>query len=151
MGFRSGRQRGGHSQMPEVNLVPMMDVVLTILTFFILVTMTMRSGGGESAAVELELPSAKEGVSVASPNPSAKPVEPLIISIDAKSVTYAGSKVVDGQQLQQEIKTYLAKNPQTGAVILNADSKLSYAKIIEVLSEMRAIGGGKVSLAVNKK
>jgi hypothetical protein len=62
-----------------------------------------------------------------------------VISIDAKSVTYAGSKVVDGQQLQQEIKTYLAKNPQTGAVILNADSKLSYAKIIEVLSEMRAI------------
>jgi biopolymer transport protein ExbD len=147
MGFRSSQRRG--NQMPEVNLLPMMDVVLTILIFFVLVTMTLRSGNDKSAAVDLELPTASNGVT--SPSPSVSPVEPLIISIDAKSVTYAGSKIVNGQQLQQEIKTYLGKNPQTGAVILNADSKLSYAKIIEVLSEMRAIGGGKVSLAVNKK
>ena len=39
MGFRS-RNNHGHGQIPEINLVPMMDVVMTILIFFVIVSMT---------------------------------------------------------------------------------------------------------------
>jgi biopolymer transport protein ExbD len=42
------------SQMPDVNLVPMMDVIMTILTFFIIVSMTLTA---EQGAVNVTLPS----------------------------------------------------------------------------------------------
>ncbi|MEY4520795.1 MAG: hypothetical protein RLZZ499_3395, partial [Cyanobacteriota bacterium] len=40
--------------------------------------------------------------------------------------------------------------PTDGAVVLKADNKLPYSRIIEVLGQMREVGGEKVSLAVNK-
>jgi biopolymer transport protein ExbD len=149
MGFRSSKSRQ-QSKMPELNLLPMMDVVLTILMFFILVAMVLKSGASQSASVDIDVPSAKEGLNSPSPAANKTPVEPLIISVDAKGAFYSGSKSIERSQLKQEMQTYLAQHPQQGVVALNADSKLSYAKIIEVLSEMRAIGGGKVSLAVSK-
>jgi biopolymer transport protein ExbD len=151
MGLRRSSKQSAQQGMPELNLLPMMDVVLTILMFFILVAMVLKMDGGKSATVDLDLPSAKQGLNEASPSPSASPVEPLVVAVDAKGAIFVGAKPVNNAQLQQEIQAYLAKNPQEGAVLLNADSQLSYAKIIEVLTEMRAVGGGKVSLAVQKK
>ena len=42
------------SQMPELNLVPMIDLIMTVLTFFIVVSMTLTSGTG---SVKVQLPS----------------------------------------------------------------------------------------------
>jgi biopolymer transport protein ExbD len=41
----------------------------------------------------------------------------------------------------------LQKNPQ-GAVVLNADRKLPYEQVVQVLGKMRDIGGDRVSLAI---
>jgi len=60
------------SQMPELNLVPMMDVILTILTFFIIVSMTLTN---RQNAVNVTLPSAGSGLS------EQKAPDPLVVSI----------------------------------------------------------------------
>jgi len=37
--MRSRRRRSAKSQIPEVNLIPMLDVLMTVLTFFIIISM----------------------------------------------------------------------------------------------------------------
>lgn len=127
------------SQMPEVNLVPMMDVIMTILTFFIIVSMTLTN---KQNAVNVTLPSAGSGLS------EQKSPDPLVVSIDPQGKLFLGKDAITTEQLVQPMQAYLQKNPQ-GAVVLNADRKLPYEQVVQVLGKMRDIGGDRVSLAIN--
>lgn len=127
------------SQMPEINLVPMMDVILTILTFFIVVSMTLTTQQG---TVDLTLPSTESGTN------QQKIADPLVISLNQKGELFLGSQTVSETQLIQPIQAYLQKNPQ-GVVILKADKNLSYEKVVKLLGTMQDIGGDRVSLAIN--
>ncbi len=65
MNFKT--QQKSSSQVPEINLVPMMDVLMTILTFFIIISMTLSS---QQRALNVTLPSTDgEGVSLDAPDP----------------------------------------------------------------------------------
>lgn len=127
------------SQMPEVNLVPMMDVIMTILTFFIIVSMTLTN---RQNAVNITLPSTGSGTS------EQKSPDPLVVSISPQGQLFLGKEQITEAQLVQPMQAYLQKNPQ-GAVVLNADRKLPYEQVVQVLGKMRDIGGDRVSLAVN--
>src|ERR671932_737670 len=126
------------SQMPEVNLVPMMDVILTVLTFFIIVSMTLTN---RQNAVNITLPTAGNGVS------EQKTPDPLVVSLNPQGQLYLGNQPISETQLVQPMQAYLQKNPN-GAVILNADHKLPYEKIVQLIGKMRDIGGDRVSLAI---
>jgi biopolymer transport protein ExbD len=147
MALGSKRNRGGN-QMPELNLTPMMDLVLTILCFFIVASIAMASSGSNTGSVDIALPSAKSGLS--DQEGDNKPTDPMIVSVDSKNEMFIESRKIVISQLEPEIKSYLAKHPKDGVVVLKADSQISYAKVIEVLTQMRSFGGEKVSLAVNK-
>lgn len=127
------------SQMPEVNLVPMMDVIMTILTFFIIVSMTLTN---RQNAVNITLPSTGSGTS------EQKSPDPLVVSISPQGQLFLGKEQITEAQLVQPMQAYLQKNPQ-GAVVLNADRKLPYEQVVQVLGKMRDIGGDRVSLAIN--
>ncbi|MBW4471784.1 MAG: biopolymer transporter ExbD [Stenomitos rutilans HA7619-LM2] len=125
------------SQMPEPNLVPMMDVILTVLTFFIIVSMTLTS----FQAVDVPLPSTDKGVS------KEKPIEPIIIAMNRQGQVLMNNTPVSDTQLAQLIVTYLQKNPK-GTVVLKADKGVTYEKVVQVLGTLRDIGGDRVSLAI---
>jgi len=135
MRFKS-QQHG--SQMPEVNLVPMMDVIMTILTFFIIVSMTLTN----FQAVEVPLPSTDKGIS------KEKPPEPLIIGMNKQGQILLNNQTMSDTQMAQQIVNYLEKNPK-GSVVLKADKGLQYEKIVQVLGTLRDVGGDRVSLAVD--
>jgi biopolymer transport protein ExbD len=125
------------SQMPEPNLVPMMDVILTVLTFFIIVSMTLTN----FQAVNVPLPSTDKGVS------KEKPVDPIIVGMNRQGQTLMNNTPVTDTQLAQLIVTYLQKNPK-GTVVLKADKQVTYEKVVQVLGTLRDIGGDRVSLAI---
>jgi biopolymer transport protein ExbD len=126
------------SQMPEVNLVPMMDVLMTILTFFIIVSMTLTT---RQNAVNVSLPSANKGLS------EQKTPDPLIVTLNRQKQLFLGKQQITEAQLADPMKSYLQQHPN-GAVILNADRKLPYEEVVQVLGKMRDIGGDRVSLAI---
>lgn len=128
------------SQMPDVNLVPMMDVILTILTFFIIVSMTLT---GQQQSVDITLPSTDVGASTL-PVP-----DPLIVGLNQQGQVLLNNQPVSDAQLSQQMQTYLVQNSK-GAVILKADRKLPYEQVIQVLGKMRDIGGDRVSLAIDQ-
>ncbi len=128
------------SQMPEVNLVPMMDVILTVLTFFIIISMTLT---GQQQSVDITLPSTNAGASTL-PVP-----DPLVVGLNQQRQVLLNNQPVSDAQLTQQMQTYLVQNPK-GAVILKADRKLPYEQVVQVLGKMRDIGGDRVSLAIDQ-
>ncbi|MGI0492512.1 ExbD/TolR family protein [Alkalinema pantanalense CENA528] len=134
------RRNHPSNQMPEVNLVPMMDVVMTILTFFIIVSMTLTK---QQNALNVTLPSAN-----APANPSAnKGPDPMIVAIDAQGKLAVKDVVVSETDLSQQVQTFLASSPQA-AVLLKADRKVSYEQLAKVLGTLQKVGGERVSLAI---
>jgi biopolymer transport protein ExbD len=131
-------KRGNHSnQLPEMNLVPMLDVLMTVLTFFIIVSMSLAI----DKSVEVPLPNSQ-----ASPSPSQNELEPLVIALDKQGIKIKDQPVPQPQLLPQ-IKAYLAQNPK-GIAVLQADPKVPYEQVIQLLGEMKSVGGDRVSLAI---
>ncbi|MBD2105857.1 biopolymer transporter ExbD [Nodosilinea sp. FACHB-13] len=124
--------------LPEINLVPMMDVLMTILVFFIIISMTAEFN---QQAVDVQLPSTESGSS------AVDQPDPLIVELDQQEQLYLAGQPVDPATMAQQIQQYLAEDPQ-GVIVLKADYQLSYQQIVEVLGPMRAVGGAQVSLAI---
>lgn len=128
--------------MTEVNLIPMMDVLLTVLTFFIIISMTLSTGQN---VLNVNLPKTETGAT----SSDAKTPDPLMLSIDLKGNVVIQDKPVDPTQLDAQLQAYFQKSPQ-GFVVLQADKNLAYEKVTKVLGQVRAIGGDRVALAVDK-
>lgn len=133
------RFRASTSQMPEINLVPMIDVLMTILTFFIIISMTLTA---QQQSVNIDLPSTNAGVN------TVKTPDPLVVGLTNQGILAIANNPVTDAQLSQQMQTYLQKNPN-GAVVLQADKKLSYEQVVQVLGKMRDVGGDRVSLAID--
>lgn len=133
------KSRHSKTEMPELNLVPMMDVVMTILTFFIVISMTLTN----QKTVNITLPSANTSTEL------QDTPDPLVVGLNRQGQILLADQPTNQAALAQQMQTYLAKNPQ-GAVILKADSKLPYEQVVKLLATMRDVGGDRVSLAVDE-
>jgi biopolymer transport protein ExbD len=126
------------SQVPQVNLVPMMDVLMTVLTFFIIISMTLT---GE--AVNVFLPRVKETGN----GDGGTSAPTLVIGLNTQEQILLRNQSINVDQMIQEIQTFLQQNPE-GIVILKADRELTYRQVASLLKTMRDIGGGRVSLGI---
>lgn len=133
MRFKHRQQQG----VPEINLVPMMDVILTILTFFIVISMTMTN----FQSVDATLPSADKGIN------KEQPIDPLVIGVTKAGQVEIGNAPVTETQIGEQVAAYFQKNPK-GTVILKADKALPYERVVKTLGVLRDIGGDRVSLAI---
>lgn len=135
MKFRARQPRS--SSMPEVNLVPMMDVIMTILTFFIIVAMTLT----EFQSVDISLPRMQSGAS------QEKPPDPLIVGLNQQGQILLEGNAASRDRLSQQVSVYLQRNPK-GVVIVKADKQVPYEQVVQVLAALKDLGGDRVSLAI---
>ena len=136
MRFKEEQELG---KVPEVDLTPLLDVLMSVLTFFIISSMTLT--GTNVANVELPGSGSSSEVS--------KAKEKLVIGLDKDEKIIVEGKEVNQAQLATKIKTYLKEKPE-GVVILKADKSLPYAKVTQVLREMAKAGGEDVSLGIQR-
>jgi Biopolymer transport protein len=68
------RTQKNYGEIPEINLIPMMNVMMGILAFFVMITATLRN----LQAVDVSIPSSK-----ASPSPHEVLPEPMIVELEA--------------------------------------------------------------------
>jgi biopolymer transport protein ExbD len=123
--------------MPEVNMIPMMGVMLVVLAFFVFVSMTLTSQQG----FDVELPTAAVG------GKKMEAPDPFIVGMNQQGQILLEGQTVTPAQLEDKVVTYFEKNPQ-GTVLLKANRELAYDKVVAVLQTIRDIGGDRVSLAV---
>ncbi|MCX7194252.1 MAG: biopolymer transporter ExbD [Proteobacteria bacterium] len=133
MNFQRGRTR----EEPEINLIPMIDVLLVILIFLMVTTSYAKY-----SELQINLPQAG-GEAVASQ------VQPVNVAIDA-SAHYAinnnALNYTDVNALAGSLKT--AAGTQTDPVIvINADAKTPHQAVINVMEAARQAGFGRITFA----
>ncbi|BEV01492.1 protein TolR [Novosphingobium olei] len=132
---RRRRGRGGGAAMSEINVTPLVDVMLVLLIIF-MVTAPMLTAG-----VPIDLPDSKAEALKEEKNE-------ITVSMDGE-----GRVFLDDQELAPgELADRLAgidKGTRAPLVTLRADRNLKYDRVIAVMGELNAAGFKSISLVTN--
>ena len=136
-----------HHDLPsedvQIQIVPLIDVIFCILTFFILAALQFT----RQQAINVELPRASTGTSLSVPGLGDNRFrEMLVVTIAPTGQTFVDKRPVDRSQLKQELQAYIVRNPN-GMLVLNASPSSFYNDVIQVIDLMRSVGGDRVALA----
>lgn len=131
--------RGAFKEDPEINLIPMIDVLLVILIFLMITTTYSKF-----AELQINLPSAQAEKQAERTNEINVTVNASgQYTIDRKSVTFGD--VNSFAQAMRAAGTGL-KDP---VVVINADANASHQSVIKVMEAARVAGYAQVSFAVD--
>ncbi len=122
-----------HEQEVRIEIIPLIDVIFCILTFFILGAV----GLSRQQAIDLDLPKASTG--------SPQMREMLVVSLDDFGQVYVEKQPVTMNQLYDALKNYHQFNPN-GLMVLHASRNTSYNEVVQILDLLRQVGGDRVAL-----
>lgn len=123
--------------MNEINMTPMVDVMLVLLIIFMVTSPMMVSG------INVDLPETSSA-------PVAGQDEPLTITIDKKGFVYIADTQIDSKDLVEKLKAITREKYDT-RIFVRGDRNVSYGEIITVVSQINLAGFGKVALITNIK
>ncbi len=129
-------QEGQIEQEVRIEIIPLIDVIFCILTFFILAAV----GFSRQQAIEFDLPKASTGTS--------QMREMLVVSLNASGQVYVEKEKqpLTRNQLYQRLGQYYQSSPN-GLIVLHASKNASYNDVIQLLDLLRQLGGDRVALA----
>lgn len=128
------------STIPEINLIPMLNVMMGILAFFVMITMTLS----KQKSLEVQLPQEASGQQELQLSDLKNQ---FVVDLDGKGQASRDKQSLSDKELQAKVRKYLQDNPK-GNVFLKPNPKLSYEKMMHKLDLMRAAGGERVSLII---
>jgi biopolymer transport protein ExbD len=126
--------------LPDVDMIPMLNVMMGILAFFVMITMNLAN----HVLVDVRLPGKTDSKQ---PKPLANRDQLFVVELDAQGQASFNDQLLAPEQLNQQIQGYLQQNA-TGTVFLKPDPKLSYDRVMTQLIQMRSVGGERVSLVI---
>ncbi|OIP71933.1 MAG: hypothetical protein AUK48_11880 [Oscillatoriales cyanobacterium CG2_30_44_21] len=141
------RKKYQSSASAEINLTALLDVVFSILAFFILVSSTLTVPSN----IGVDLPIRDDNKRGNNSNPNAINSEDIfIITLDKAGQMLTDGKVAEPQKLEQDMRRFLGKSAN-GVIVLNAENTdVSYQMVINRLAELRAIAGNRVAIATSR-
>ena len=123
--------------MSDINVTPMVDVMLVLLIIF-MVTAPMMTAG---VAIDL-------------PETSAKPLpgkdEPLIITVKSDGSVYLQETEVKFEELAPKLQT-IAGQKKDSRVFIRGDRRLNYGRMMEVMGEVDAAGFSRIAFVTDSK
>jgi biopolymer transport protein ExbD len=142
MGAKLGGSGGGRyaiGGISDMNVTPMVDVMLVLLIIF------MVAAPLPTVSIKLDLPPAQ-------PPTDAKPKPPKIISIQASGEMFIDQVKTDFPTLNADIARALGgDNPQSETVYLRADKAVRYRQFMQVLNTLQDGGFYKISLILEDR
>ncbi|MEM9004079.1 MAG: biopolymer transporter ExbD [Cyanobacteria bacterium P01_F01_bin.86] len=126
---------------PQVDLIPMLTVMMGVLAFFVVVTLTL----GNEQLVDMQLPAAQPE----DQPPAPITEQPFIVELDVNNSLRLNNNPIDKASLKTELEAYLDNKPDN-TVYLLPNRELPYEEVMQFLGEMRAIGGDRISLAIEE-
>jgi biopolymer transport protein ExbD len=125
---------------PQINIVPMIDIIFAILTFFIMATLFLTRSEG----LPVNLPNAETSTQN---NTKQKRVT---ITIDDKGKLFLDRKPIAANALKTGIQSAQGKQEKV-LVVINADRTVDHGQVIEVMDQVRSIKGAQLGIATKKK
>ena len=127
--YRTLRSRAGRPMMGEINVTPLVDVVLVLLLVF-MVTAPMMSRG-----IDVSLPVANQ--------PQIQPEDRITVSVRADGRVFVGDKVVNLVLLEDRVRGMTGGRPDA-VVYLRADEALRYGEVIKVVDVIKRAGVDRI-------
>jgi biopolymer transport protein TolR len=116
------------SAMSEINVTPLVDVMLVLLIIFMVTAPMMQEG------ISVELPKAK-----GAPLKEEREVEQIVISVSGPGNIFVNEVPVKEDQLAQKILE-LTKREASGDVYLRADKSVAYGVVVRIIAELKNAG-----------
>ena len=137
MGLSSGGRRGGKAPpMSEINVTPLVDVMLVLLIIFMITAPLLVSG------VPIDLPDSKAGA-------LKQDNTPIQLSLNAEGEIYIDEQRVPAEELAAKlaaISEARAGEAEGPRVYVRADRRLDFGNVMRVMGEVNAAGFRKVAL-----
>ena len=127
--YRGLRSRRTTSMLGEINVTPLVDVVLVLLLVF-MVTAPMMSRG-----IDVSLPVANQ--------PQIPPGDRITVSIRADGKVFVADQIVNIVLLEDRLRGLTAGNPEA-VVYLRADEGLRYGDVIKVVDVIKRAGVDRI-------
>lgn len=131
-GYLAFRRKRARRSIGEINVTPLVDVVLVLLLVF-MVTAPMMSQG-----IDITLPTANQF--------DNQPEDRLTVTLDAEGRAYLGRQPLALPLLEDQIRAIMAGRP-THVVYLRADQSVRYGKVIEVVDLLKRCGVERIGFA----
>jgi biopolymer transport protein ExbD len=131
--MRSNRPSYFDASRPRVEVIPMIDIMMFLLVFFVVISLKMIAGTG----IDMELP-------------GSATTQELKTSTITVGVTKGGATVVDGKTLTPDAlkeRLIALKRAQPVEVVLAGDKDVPLQMLIQVMDTVRAAGITTVGIA----
>ncbi len=132
IGRKSRTRRTLSGLKSEINVTPMVDVMLVLLVIFMVTAPLMTVG------VPLDLPKTKAAA-------INEKTEPLTISVTADNKIYIQETEVNLETLVAQLQAITSVKPDT-RIFIRGDQKISYGFIMQVMGTLSAAGFDKIAL-----
>ena len=134
---RNARRRTSHGAISEINVTPLVDVMLVLLIVFMVAAPLMTVG------VPIELPKTEA-------KPMNQQTEPLTISVQANRKIYIQETEIPLSELVAKLQA-LAKNGNQEQLMVRADTQVPYGAVMEVMGVLNSAGYTKIGLVTYPK
>ncbi|MBD2567182.1 MULTISPECIES: ExbD/TolR family protein [Anabaena] len=122
----------------QINIVPMIDVIFAILTFFIMSTLFLTRQEG----LPVNLPKA------ATSQQSQIPTK-ITVTLESSGLVSLNKKPTTVDALSEEIRTLMGTDSES-IVIINADAKVEHGNVVAVMDKVRQVKGAKLAISTQK-
>jgi biopolymer transport protein TolR len=141
MNLPSARAKGRRAPMADINVTPLVDVMLVLLIIFMVTAPLMTAG------VPVNLPDSRAKAL----DQDQKPVD---IAVDRDGTIHIGEDAVTMDELPDRLSVIASERRQGDKppqVFLRADKALDYGRVMEVMGELNRAGLNRVALVSNAK
>jgi biopolymer transport protein TolR len=130
--LNGGKGRGRYRPLSEINVTPLVDVMLVLLIIFMVTAPLM------SSAVNIDLPKV-------SATPVSQDSEPLKVQVDAQGGVFLQDEQIELPELVAKLQA-IAKDQKDRRIFVRGDKANSYGRMLEVMSTIIQGGFTKVAL-----
>lgn len=138
MNFQRGRSR----EEPEINLIPMIDVLLVILIF-----MMVTTSYAKFSELKINLPQAGGDAAATS---QAKPINVAVDASEHYAIDNQGLPFTGVEALAASLKK--AAGEQTDpTIVINADAKTPHQAVVNIMEAARQAGFGRITFTTQNQ
>ncbi len=142
MSMGAGTDNSGFNS--EINVTPMVDIMLVLLIIFMVVTPMLQHGVTVNLPKDLKNP--EEDQRIIKDNS-------IVIAIPSDGEFYLGKDRVTKEQVKDKVEKMLGliKKEEDKVVYIKSGVGVSYGDVVNIINEVRALGVDKIGLVADKK
>ncbi|NJO73507.1 MAG: biopolymer transporter ExbD [Leptolyngbyaceae cyanobacterium RM1_406_9] len=122
--------------IPQINIVPMIDVIFAILTFFIMSSLFLTRSEG----LPVSLPQAQTAQS--------QQQSKITVTVDERGDVFLDSQPIQVEDLAEQVETLVGN--QERLVVINADEKVEHGQVIAVMDQLRSVEGVQLGVSTRR-